>query len=788
MLAPLDRKLLRDIWHTRGQVLAIAMVIAGGVAVCIMSLVNYRTIDHTRDTYYRDHQFAEVFVSLVRAPERLLAEIQQIDGVASAESRIESALKIRLPGYDDPIKGKVVSLPGEQSRSLDRLYMVSGRMPDPRRDDEVVAVGSFADAHDLQLGERISAIINGRWKALQVVGIAESPESIYVIPPGSMLPDYERYAILWMPRAPLAAAVDMQGAFNGLHLKLTEGADQESVIDMVDHLLHDYGSTGAYGRAHHFSDRFLSDELKQLKTMAVLFPAIFMTVAMFLIHVVLGRLVSTQRDVIAVLKAFGYSNVQVGLHFGKLVTVIVVLGLVIGIAAGLWLGQAMAIMYMDYFRFPVLQFVVPVDLTLLVLLVTLLVSWVASWRAVMAAVRLPPAEAMRPETPPAYRETWIERLALRGRLRQPSRMILRQLERKPFRSLLSVLGIGLATAIVVLGTFQFDSVSLMVHSQFQRIQQADMTVTLEQDRHRSVVSEVSRIEGVRYVEANRVLAARLRAGHRSWRTAVTGLPEQGELIRRVDTQLNVLPVEGNGLWLTQYMASQLGVAAGDQIEVEWLDGSGDRSMATVAGTSREFLGVAAYMTLPALNRLRGNGDRVNQLQINVDPDYRLAVIRALEERPLVAAVSERRTMLDAFYDTLGRTFLTFTFINAILGGVIAFGVIYNTVRISLAERGRELASLRVLGYRQSEVDHILLGELALLMLVGIPLGWVIGQQLSLLLVTLMQTELYRVPLIFTERTLGLAALVVVCSALLSALVAIIRVGHLDLVQVLKTRE
>ena len=788
MLAPLDRKLLRDLWHTRGQVLAIALVIAGGVAVCIMSLVNYRTLDHTREIYYREHQFADVFVSLVRAPERIMAEVRTIPGVARAESRIQATLKLRLPDYADPIKGRVVSVPVAPGRQLDQLFMVSGRLPDPRRDDEVVVVGSFADAHQLALGDRLAAIINGRWQDLRIVGIAESPESIYVIPPGSMLPDYKRFAILWMAREPLAAAVDMQGAFNGVHLSLTQAQSEKPVLEALDRLLHDYGTTGAYGRDQHFSDRFLSDELKQLRTMAILFPAIFMTVAMFLISVVVGRMVSTQRDVIAVLKAFGYSNLQVGLHFGKLVTVIVLVGLAIGVAAGLWLGQAMAIMYMDYFRFPELQFVVPADWSLLVIMVALLVSWAGAWRAVMAAVRLPPAEAMRPESPPAYRETWLERLALRGRLRQPSRMILRQLERKPLRSLLSVLGIALATAIVVLGTFQFDSVSLMVHSQFQRVQQADMTVPLEQDRAPGVAHEVAAIPGVRYVEANRVLPVRLHAGHRSWRTALTGLPEGSRLVRRIDTSLAELPVSGEGLLISEYLASELGVTPGDELRVEWLDGSGETSRVRVAGTNREFLGVAAYMTLPALNRLRGDGERVNQLQVNVLPEQRLAVIRILEERPLVAGVSERRTMLDAFYETLGKTFLTFTFVNALLGGVIAFGVIYNTVRISLAERGRELASLRVLGYRSGEVDHILLGELALLMLLGIPLGWIIGEGLSLLLVSLMQTELYRVPLIFTERTLGLSALVVVCSALLSALVAISRVARLDLVQVLKTRE
>lgn len=788
MLAALDRKLLRDVWHLRGQVLAIALVIAGGVAVCLMSLVNYASLDDTRQDYYQRHQFANVFVDLTRAPRRLLEDIQALPSVSAVAGRIQAPLKLSVPGFSDPVKGLVVSLPDHGQPTLNRLFIRQGRLPDARRDDEVVVVGSFAEAHALALGDVIGAVIKGRWQQLRIVGVAESPEFIYVIPPGSMLPDYARYSILWMAERPLAAAVDMQGAFNSLLVSLTPGTQQAQLIERLDRLLHEYGTTGAYGREHQFSDRFLSDELKQLRTMAILFPAIFMSVAIFLINVVIARLVSTQRDIIAVLKAFGYSNIAVGQHFAKLVLVIVLVGLTLGVLAGLWLGQAMAIMYMDYFRFPVLQFVVPTGLATAVLLVTVLAALAGAWRAVAAAVRLPPAEAMRPETPPAYRETWIERLALRGRLRQPTRMILRQLERRPVRSLLSVLGIALATAIVVLGTFQFDAVALMVHAQFERVQQADMIVTLVEERSPAVANEVRRLPGVRHVEGTRSLPVRLHHEHRSWRLAITGLEQNARLWRRVDTRLRVQPLAAQGLMLTAFVAEELAVSPGDRLQVEWLDGSGETSDVVLAAITREYLGVGGYMTLESLDRLRGQGPRVNQLHVNVAPQSRQSVLDALQARPGVAGVSERRTLLTAFYDTLGKTFLTFTFINAILGGVIAFGVIYNTVRISLAERGRELASLRVLGYRAGEVDHILLGELVLLMLLGIPLGWLFGEALALLLVSLMQTELYRVPLLFTERSLGLSATVVIGSAALSALVAVWRVAHLDLVQVLKTRE
>lgn len=784
----LYRKLQRELWHLRSQVLAIALVVGGGVAVWMMALVSYSSLNETRDQYYRSSRFADVFVDLTRAPQRLLQQVQELDGVAQVESRLQAGAQLSLENFSDPVSARVLSLPDQGEPLLNRLHLSAGRLPDSRRDNEVVVIGSFADAHELAPGDALTANINGRLQSLRVVGVAESSEFIYVIPPGSMLPDYHRYAILWMARRPLAAALDMEGAFNSVLVKVTRSASVETLVDHLDQIFRPYGSTGAYSRADQFSNRFLDEELKQLRTMALIFPAIFMSVAMFLINVVISRLIATQRDVIAVLKAFGYSNAQVGVHYGLLVGAIMLLGILLGLGVGLWLGDAMAVMYMQYFRFPDLLFEVPLLLTVAVSLLSLLAGWGGAWGALSRAFRLAPAAALGPEPAPRYRRMMLERLWPGLAMGQLTRMLMRGLERRPSRTLFSVLGVAFATAIVVLGTFQFDSVNLMVHVQFQRAQQEDITVALVQPRSQKVVHELAAIPGVRYAEGSLTIPVRLHSGHRSWRVALTGLSASSRLSRRIDTQLQDLPLPEEGLVLTDFLLEELALAPGDAVMVEWLDGSGRHTSVPVVAGSREFIGLGAWMSLPALQRLYGRGEQVNQLQATIDPSARQSVLDALVERPLVAGVSERSAMLDAFYETLGKTFLTFTFVNSLLGGVIAFGVVYNTVRISLAERGRELASLRVLGYRPWEVDHILLAELALLLLLGVPLGWLIGQYLGMLMMWLMQSELYRAPLLITGHTLGLSATVVLVSALLSSWVAVRRVARLDLVQVLKTRE
>ena len=649
-------------------------------------------------------------------------------------------------------------------------------------------IGSFAEAHSLQLGDRLDAIINGRRQPLRVVGIVESPEFIYVIPPGGMLPDYERYGVLWMPQEALESAMDMRGAFNSMVLRVDPSFPVAGVIDLLDRQLARYGSTGAYAREDQFSNRFLSDELNQLKTMALIFPAIFMGVAMFLVNVVVTRLISTQRDIIAVLKAFGYSNQQIGLHYSQLVLVIAMIGLLIGTLAGMWLGRALSVLYMEFYRFPTLVFSISPWWVVVLGLITLIVVLLGSWRSIRRAASLPPAEAMRPEGPARYQVTLIERLLSRVRFTQPSRMIVRHLTRRPARTALSIMGVAMATAIVVVGNFQLSSVSLMVHTQFSRVQKQDLTLSLTDPVNQAAMYSMARQPGVRYVEGRRMVAVELVNGHRKWRTALSGIPADSQLQFVVDEHLTDVPIPPAGLLLTDFLAERLAVAPGELLQVRVLEGHRSTLNLPVAGVTSEFLGVGAYMNLQAMNRALKEGPLVNQILMNLEPDSAEKVYRDLRDTPRVMAINVRLAMLDSFFETLAKTFLTYTFIISLLGGIIAFGVIYNTVRISLAERGRDLASLRVLGYTHNEVSHILLGELAILLLLGIPLGWAVGHGLAHFIVMAMQTELYRVPLVITGRTRALAANVVIASALISGFITWSRLRRLDLVSVLKTRE
>jgi len=590
----IDRKLWRDLWQMKSQALAIALVVMCGVATYNMFLTTLYALRATQDSYYRDYRFAEVFASLKRAPESLRQRVQDIAGVDQVETRVVAQVRIDMPNFAEPVSALMVSLSEDGGQVLNALYLREGRLPSPGRPDEVVVGTPFAQAHELQPGDRFFAILNGRRQALTLVGTVLSPEFISQMRPGSAFPDYKRYSVMWMGRRALGQAYDLQGAFNDLALNLRPGADSQYVIDRVDELLKPYGGLGAYARRDQLSHRFLDQELQQLGTLASLFPAMFMGIAAFLLNVVIGRLVAMQREQVASLKAFGYSNFAVLWHYLKMVSVIVIVGVVSGTVLGVWLGEVLSALYMKFYHFPYLKFSLQPGTVVEAALASLLAAAAGAVFAVWRAASLRPAQAMRPEPPARYRETWVEKLGLKRWLSQPTRMIIRHIQRRALKSFLTLLGIALACGIIMTGLFQRDTIGYMMNIQFGMAQREDLSVTFTDPTAYRARFDLLGLPGVQHVEVFRAVPVRLRHGHLSYRTGIRGVEPDGDIQRLLDADLRPVTLPSDGILLTDYLARLLDVSVGDRLVVEVLEGSRPVRETTVVGLVREYLGVASY--------------------------------------------------------------------------------------------------------------------------------------------------------------------------------------------------
>jgi len=784
----LDRKLWRDLWKMKGQAIAIVLVIVSGVSTFVMLMNTMQSLNMTRERFYRDSHFADVFASLKRAPESLKERILELPGVAQVETRVAADVKLDIRGFTEPVTARLVSLPDTGSPILNRLYLRKGRLVEPWSDDEVVVSEAFAEAHRFSPGDRFGAVINGKWKTLMIVGIALSPEFILQTRPGAISPDFKRYGILWMGRDALGTAYNMKGAFNDVIMALATGANLDDLLPSLDRLLDRYGGLGAYGRKDQMSHRFLTEEFKQLERSSELFPPIFIAVAAFLLNVVISRTVSTQRDQVAVLKAFGYGNMDLAIHYIKLVILIVLIGIAGGLAVGVWLGKELAMIYMEFYRFPYLSYELNPSVAVTAAAISTASALAGTLYSVRKAALLPPAEAMRPEQPARFRKSVFEYAGLWRMLSQPTRIIIRNIERRPVKTLLTVTGISLSCAIMIVGTFSKDAIDFMVDVQFRRSQKEDMTVTFVEPTSWKALYELRGLRGVLHAEAFRSVPVRFRFGHRSYQTMIRGIEPGNRLHFPIDRNLRPIILPPAGIVLTDYFGKILGIKTGDILTVEVLEGSRPVRQVPVAGLVSQYIGLMGYMDLSALNRLMREGTAISGVYLSTDPLYQSGIYSTLITMPRVSGTLVRMEEIRNFYETQAESLLFFTFVASLLAGTIAFGVVYNSARIALSERSRELASLRVLGYTKAEIFYIFLGELGILTLAAIPPGFLTGWGISTYIAKALGSDLFRIPVVIEHATYSLAAAVVVASACLSGLIVGNRLNHLDLIAVLKTRE
>ncbi|HIK16265.1 MAG TPA: ABC transporter permease [Leptolyngbyaceae cyanobacterium M33_DOE_097] len=548
-MSALDKKLFRDLLHLWGQVLAIALIVACGIAIFVAMQTAYESLKLSQTNYYEQYRFAQVFAQLKRAPNFLVGQIQAIPGVAQVQTRVVVDVTLDVPARKEPVTGRLVSIPERQTPMLNDVFIRQGRYIEAGQSDEVLVSEAFAKANQLQSGDSLGAVINGRWQRLRIVGFALSPEYVYEIRAGDLFPDNQRFGVLWMERKALGTAFDLDGAFNDVSLSLLPGANASEVIFQLDRLLEPYGALGAYSREDQVSNRFLSDEIIQLQAHARIVPAIFLGIGAFLLHILLSRLIKMQRDQIAVLKAFGYSNRAIGVHFLKFVLAIVAIGAVLGLSVGLWLGSALTRVYAQFYQFPLLRYEISPLMVVVVLLIMASAAIAGAFVAVRRAVLLPPAEAMRPEAPALFRLSLLERWGFQTFLSPVGRIILRNLSRKPLQAFLSILGISLAVAMLVAGGYSMNAVQYIMDVQFHTIQRDDITITFNEPRSAGVKYEVASLPGVLIAEPFRNVPARLRFGHYSYKIGISGLEPEGKLHYLVDRQLNPVDLPLDGLLL-----------------------------------------------------------------------------------------------------------------------------------------------------------------------------------------------------------------------------------------------
>lgn len=784
----LDLKLLRDLWHLRGQAFAIALVLAAATATFVMSMGVHRSLTETRDAYYARNHFADVFAGMTRAPRSVVARVASIRGVQMAEGAIQQYATLDLPGRIAPVRALLNSLDEVRGNRLNQLTLRSGRLPQAGRPGEVVIDEAFAKVNRLTLGSQIDALIYGRKQRLRIVGIGIAPNFIYSIAPGDIIPDESRFGVFWIGQKALEAATDRTEAINSLSLTLERGTVQADVTRAVDGVLARYGGTGAYGRKDHLSHAFLANELMQLSAMTRVIPPVFLLVAVFLVYIVLGRMIRIERTQIGLMKAFGYSSWAIGSHYFKFALVIALLATALGAAAGIWMGGAMTRLYAQYYHFPFLYFRISPPVILGAGALSFSAAVLGALGGMHSVVRLTPAVAMAPPPPPAYRAGMVEQLGRAAGFSAIGHMIVRHIARWPGRSVITAMGVALSGGLLFATTQFLDSSRTMLDSFFFRAQRQDLTVTFTEPRNENVLFALSQIPGVLRVEPTRAVPVKISYGNRIERTVIESARADSQLSMRIDREGAAIAIPVSGLMLSRQLADKLAVHPGDRVFIAMLGGRQTQRAMSVASIVDEFIGERAYAADTTLEDITRDASPVGAALVRIDPSARDRILTWLKDKPLILGVTEKTTVLEKFEQMINDNMLTMITFYIGFASAIAVGVVYNSARILYSERAHELATLRVLGYFRSEVGLVLLGEMALLVVVSLPIGCLIGYLMAQLMTAMFSSDLFRLPFAPSRASYGWSVVVVMIAAMGTALTVARRVEKLDMVRVLKARE
>lgn len=787
-MSPLDRKLLRDLRRMKGQSLAIALVISLGVMMLVMmdGLVN--SLEETRRAYYERYRIADVFASAVRAPDHVLAALAAIEGVSAVEGRTTGGALIDLSTAPAPVRALAVSLPETGLPRLNDVHITAGRRFAENAVDEILLLDAFAQAHGLDPGDTIEATLNGARRTLTIAGLARSPEFVYTAAAGELVPDDTRFAVIWMAEPALSAAYDLEGAFSEALLALSPQARLPAVLAAADRILAPYGGTGAYGLEDQFSNRFVTEEIASLRISGRVVPPIFLAVAAFLLNIVISRMIDAERTQIGLIKAFGYTSLETGLHYLKFILVVATGGALAGCVFGWLAGRAMSELYMQYYKFPFLLFEVDASAFLIGVTASVAAASAGGAFVLRRVFALAPAEAMRPPAPADYSRTARLVEGLKGVLDQPSRMVVRRLAREPLRAGLAILGIALGMALSVGQLSLLSAFDQVLTENFSVIDRSDVTVTYVLPRSDTTIYDLKATPGVIEVEPFRAVSAVLRNGRESYRGGISGLVAEPRLNRAVDREGGPIFIREDGIILSKPLAEILKVAPGDRLTVEVREGRRPTLSIPVVGIADTLVGAPAFMRLEALNRALSEPNRISGAYLRIDQDQARAIYDRLKAMPAVAGVSLRADARAALSQVMETGAGAIRYVMAAIAAVITFGIVYNSARIAFAERERDLASLRVIGFTRAEASFVLLGELAVITLFALPLGSLIGYGFARLVAEGFSSDLYQIPMRFTPEAYGTAIVAVLAASVASSWLVKRDIDRIDIVSALKARE
>ena len=792
-MSMLDRKLRRELASSKLLLTAIIAIIAAGIACFVGMSSTYRNLNTALASYYAESRMADFWINLKKAPNADAEALSDLPGVAEVRHRIAFPIVVDLEDADKPIGGMVLSMPDEPGPVINNFVLRRGSYFSQGKRQEVIISEAFAKARRLSPGSFIHLIFNGERRRVLVVGTAISSEYAYLMPPGSIVPDATAYGVFYIKRSFAEEVFNFEGACNSVVGLLTPAARPQSkeTLQRLNDALGRYGVFETTPLSQYGSNVALTGELAGLRVSATIMPAIFLGVAALVLNVLMSRLAEQQRTVVGTLKALGYTNGQVFGHFVKYGLVVGLTGGVLGCALGQWMALGYTTIYERYFEFPDLVCRAYPSKMITALVIAAGCAVIGAMRGAQAVVRLRAAEAMHARPPAAGGAVVIERWRwLWTRLDFRWQMVLRGIFRHRFRTAMGLIASAMAAALVAVGLGMNDSLRYMLDFQFDKLLNSDYDLSFRDEVDFGAVDEARRMPGVSAVEPTLMVACTFHHGHRSKKASIMGLVADAVMTVPHDAAGRTMRPPPVGLLMSTRVADALDLKAGDTVRMVPVKGVRTARDVPIAGVVEATFGLAVYADYDYLNRLIGEAAAVTgvQLEARHTPQQRREFFRNLKRYPnvqSVVAVSDlEREMDEEFIAQL----LIMAVAMIVFASVIMFGSILNASLIALAERQREVATFRALGYRPDEVGGIFLRENMLLNVIGAVAGVPLGYWLVYLMAVEFSNDLYTMPAVFKPISMILTVVAAVLFVLASHLIVQRAINRIDWPEAIKLKE
>lgn len=748
----LDRKLIRDLRRSRGLLLAITSIMAVGVACYVALGFAYRNLSTAKNEYYADCRMADFSIEVKKAPLAELAAVERLPGVVEVRPRIQFFATVDIERIAEPLNGIVLSLPDRREPTINDVILRRGGYFTDIRDNEVIVNEKFARHHGLSPGHWIHLILNNRRQELFIVGTAVSSEFTYLVGPGSIMPDPEHLGVFYLKHSYAEDVFDFDGACNQVMGRLAPNVRDrpDETLRRAELLLDSFGVFTTVPLEQQPSNRFLSNEISGLKAFGVIDPLIFLSVAALVLNVLMTRLAEQQRVIVGTLKALGYYDRQVFGHFLKFGLAVGVLSGVLGGGLGYWISMAMTGLYRKFFEFPTLANRFYLDIFVQGMVVSLVCSLIGSVHGARSVLRLEPAEAMRPKPPAQGGAIWLERF---GRFWQSlsfaGRMMLRNLVRHRFRTTAGVFAAAMGAGMSVNALMLVEATSFLVDFQFSQIQRSDIDLAFKDERPAAALTEARQLPGIDRAEPLFNVGCTFVNGSHSYRSGITGLAVDARLTIPRDLGGRRLRIPDVGLVMSRKLAQILHVARGELVEVRPTKGLREPWRVPVTEIADSYVGLTVYANIDYLSRLTHEELAISgvQLAVNSQRDSLAMLYGELKRLPGVQSVTARADTVANVHETLIKNQRVFIGLLCLFAGVIFFGSVLNSSLVGLAEREREVATLRVLGYTEWQVGNLFLRESMLINTVGTLVGMPLGYLLNWGITIAYDTDMFRIPVV-----------------------------------------